>query len=124
MVVVVDDDEATRQSLRFLLECEGIEVLDFGSGEQLLASEWSPAIGCVILDINMPGVNGLDVLTQLRRTRKELPVIIVTGQPNGSHRARALAAGALAFIEKPVNDGRLIELVSRALMDSDNGIKQ
>ncbi len=121
-VVIVDDDDSTRHSLRFLFECEGIAVLDYSSGEQLLVEDWPPDVGCMILDINMPGMSGIEILEELRKARSPLPVIIVTGQPSAAHRDKALAAGAIAFLEKPVNDGRLIELVSQALAGHDKHI--
>ena len=115
MVIVVDDDEAIRASLRFLLECEGIEVDDFASGLQLMAATWPPRAGCMILDIQMPGMSGLDILDRLRETESKLPVIVVTGQPSVANRKRALMAGALEVLDKPLNDGRFLELVRNAL---------
>jgi two-component system response regulator FixJ len=115
MVIVVDDDDAIRASLRFLLECEGIEVEDFASGPQLIAAAWPPTAGCMILDIQMPEMSGLDLLDRLRQTNSALPVIVVTGQSSSANRERALSAGALAVLEKPLNDGKFLDLVRQAL---------
>jgi FixJ family two-component response regulator len=114
-VIIVDDDDGTRESLKFLLECEGIEVKDFASGTELVAKDWPPAAGCLILDIHMPGLSGLEVLDELRRASDLTPVVMVTGQPYPGLRERALAAGALDVLEKPVNDSRIVDLVRRAL---------
>jgi len=119
MVTIVDDDADIRASLRFLLESEGIEVEDFASGPLLMAAAWPPLAGCLILDVNMPEMSGLDVLDRLRATKSALPVIVVTGQPNATNRARALSAGALAVLEKPLNDDRFLDLVRKAL-DQDS----
>ena len=97
---------------------------DFSDGAHLLGQEWPPNVGCIILDINMPGMSGIEILEELRKAKSALPVIIVTGQPNTTHRDKALAAGAIAFLEKPVNDGRLIELVSQAISTNASDRKQ
>ena len=115
IVIVVDDDVSVRESLRFLLESEGIEVADFASGPSLMASTWPPRAGCVILDIQMPEMSGLDLLERLRETKSTVPVIVVTGQPSPANRARAMSAGALEVMEKPLNDGRFLRLVRQAL---------
>jgi two-component system response regulator FixJ len=116
MVIVVDDDDAIRASMRFLLESEGLEVQDYASAQALIAAAWPPAgAGCVILDIHMPEMDGLDLLERLRQTHSKVPVIMVTGQPTPANRNRALSAGALDVLEKPLNDGRFLELVHDAL---------
>ncbi len=116
MAIIVDDDDATRESLRFLLECEGIEVETFASGSQLVAGpSWPPETGCIILDVHMPGMTGLEVLERLRDLGSKVPVVVVTGHPNAGNRNRALQAGALDYLEKPLGDGRIVELVRRAL---------
>ena len=114
-VIIVDDDDATRASLRFLLECEGIEVDDFASVTDLLAAGWPPEAGCMVLDIHMPGMTGLDVLDRLHTMQSPLPVIVVTGQPDAANRRRAFASGAMDVLEKPLNDDRIVELVQSAL---------
>jgi two-component system, LuxR family, response regulator FixJ len=116
MAIIVDDDDATRESLRFLLECEGIEVEAFASGSQLVAApSWPPEVGCMILDVNMPGMSGIEVLEELRHRGSKVPVVVVTGHPSAANRKRALASGALDVLEKPLNDGRIIELVRHAI---------
>ena len=116
VAIIVDDDEATRKSLRFLLECEGIVVEDYADATQLIAApSWPPRAGCMVLDLHMPGMTGIEVLEALRRGGSKVPVVIVTGHPNGANRRRAMASGALEFLEKPLNDGRIVELVRAAL---------
>jgi FixJ family two-component response regulator len=115
VVVVVDDDRDTRESLRFLLECEGFAVEDYANGQRFLADGCPPHVGCLVLDVNMPGISGIDVLRRLREEGNMVPAIVVTGQPNSALRDGAMSAGALAFLDKPVIDGRLIDLISQAM---------
>jgi FixJ family two-component response regulator len=115
MVIVVDDDDAIRASMRFLLESEGLEVQDYASGRAMIAAKWPPNAGCLILDIHMPEMNGLELLDRVRAADSRVPVIMVTAQPTPANRNRALSAGALAVLEKPLNDGRFLDLVRNAL---------
>ena len=114
MIFIVDDDDGTRDSLRLLVECEGFETQDFASGRLFLDGA-RPADGdCLILDVNMPGMNGLDVLEELRRRGGRLPVIIITAWPDAATRSRARDAGALALLEKPHGGDELLALIRRA----------
>src|SRR5271166_3321644 len=101
MIFIVDDDAATRDSLRLLLDAEGFDAREFAAG-RLFLNGVRPADGdCLILDLNMPGMNGFDVLAELRRRGAGLPVIIVTAHADAATRSRAAAGGALAVLEKP-----------------------
>jgi two-component system response regulator FixJ len=115
MIFIVDDDSATRESLRFLLEAEGFEAQEFAAG--LLFLDGARPVGgdCLILDVNMPGMSGIEVLEELRRRGHRVPVIIVTAYPDETTRNRASAAGALAILEKPHGADELLALVRRAL---------
>ena len=116
MIFIVDDDAPTRDSLRLLLEAEGFEAREFGAGRTFLEGE-RPADGdCLILDLTMPGMNGFEVLRELRRRGGDnLPVIIVTAHADPATRSRAAAGGALGMVEKPHRAGELLALVRRAL---------
>jgi two-component system response regulator FixJ len=115
MIFIVDDDEATRDSLRLLLEAHGFETREFADGRTFLNGE-CPADGdCLILDLTMPGMNGFEVLAELRRRDDRLPVIIVTAHADPVTRSRATAGGALGMVEKPHRAGELLALVRRAL---------
>ena len=100
MIFIVDDDAPTRDSLRLLLEAEGLEAREFAAGRTFLEDE-RPADGdCLILDLTMPGMNGFEVLRELRRRGGDnLPVIIVTAHADSATRNRAAAGGALAVLE-------------------------
>ena len=114
MIFIVDDDDATRDSLRLLVECEGFSAEDFASGRSFLDTA-RPADGdCLILDVNMPGMSGFDVLEELQRRGDRLPVIVITAEPDGATHSRARAAGALALLEKPHGAEELLTLLRQA----------
>jgi FixJ family two-component response regulator len=115
MIFIVDDDEATRDSLRLLLEAEGFEAREFAAGKVFL-DDVRPAEGdCLVLDINMPGMNGFELLAELRRRGESLPVIVVTARADAATRSRAQAGGALAVLEKPHRACELLALLRSAL---------
>jgi two-component system response regulator FixJ len=114
---VVDDDAAIRESLRFLLEASGFAVRTHASATALLAAAASLS-GCVLTDVRMPAMDGLELQQRLNERGFCLPVIIMTGQADVPIAVRAMRAGALDFLEKPLDDGRLLEAVRRALDES------
>lgn len=115
MIFILDDDMATRDSLRLLLACEGLQAHEFASGRAFLDGVPTSEDGCLLLDLQMPGMSGLEVLEALRRRGDKRPVIIITSHPTPSARDRAAAAGVLAFVEKPYRVDTLLDLVHRAL---------
>ncbi|HJU18727.1 MAG TPA: response regulator [Stellaceae bacterium] len=115
MIFILDDDAATRDSLRLLLECEGLRARAFASGRAFLDAVPASEEGCLLLDVQMPGMSGFEVLEALRRRGDERAVIILTGQPSPAASNRAAAAGALAFVEKPYRADALLALVHHAL---------
>jgi two-component system, LuxR family, response regulator FixJ len=115
MIFIVDDDSATRDSLRLLLGCVGLEARDFPSVKAFLEARQSADEACLVLDVHLPGMSGLDLLEELRRRGDAIPVIVVTGRPSVASTARAQAAGAFAILEKPFKAAEIIELVRNAL---------
>ena len=115
MISIVDDDSATRDSLRLLLDCAGLEARDFPSSNAFLEARQSAGDDCLVLDVHMPGMSGLDLLEELRRRGDQIPVIVVTGRPSAANAARAQAAGAFAILEKPFKADEIIGLVRNAL---------
>lgn len=112
---IVDDDEAVRDSLRFLMLSIGIEVETFGSAQAFLDGYDTERPGCLVLDIRMPGISGLELQEQLPQNGIHLPVIIISGHGDVPMAVRALKAGAFDFIEKPFNDQVLLDCVQRAI---------
>jgi two-component system response regulator FixJ len=113
-VLVVDDDPAVRSSLQFFLEIEGFVVRAYACGSDLLNDLNMPASGCLVIDYRLPSMNGLDLLSELRRRSIKLPAILVTTDPTSSVRAQTAAAGAL-LIEKPLLNEALFEGIRAAM---------
>ncbi len=114
-VFIVDDDAAIRRSLRFLLESVGLKTQTYASAEEFLQSYNPVQSGCLILDVRMPGMNGLNLQEQLVARRVDLPIIIITAYAEVPMAVRALKKGAVDFIEKPFSDQLLMERVFNAL---------
>ncbi|MGD9765591.1 MAG: response regulator transcription factor [Candidatus Binatia bacterium] len=118
-VHVVDDDPAMRSSLRWLIESVGLPVATYGSAEQFL-DEYPPGgPGCLVLDIRMPGMSGLDLQHDLVHRGLGLPVLIITGYAEVPVALRAMKAGAFDFIEKPFSEQTLLDRIRAALAHDD-----
>ena len=114
-VFAVDDDDAVRESLRWLIESAGMEVETYGSADDFLSgADWDRA-GCLVLDVRMPGTDGLALQQQLRERQIGLPVIIITGHADVPMAIKAMKNGAVDFIEKPFNDELLLRSIRGAL---------
>src|SRR5262249_16519545 len=112
-VIIVDDDPAVLNSLQFALEIEGFTVHVYATGEELLGAE-VPEQGCLVLDFNMPGPNGLQLLERLRQLGYDLPAILITSNPSFATRERASLAGVV-IIEKPLLGNTLSDAIREAL---------
>jgi FixJ family two-component response regulator len=115
LVLVVDDDESVRRATRRLFASVGLEVLTFASAEALLEHDWADRPTCLVLDVRMPGVGGLDLQQTLAQAGVEVPIIFITGHGDVPMSVRAMKAGACDFLEKPFNDQVLLDSVQRAL---------
>ncbi len=114
-VYIVDDDEAMRDSLVWLLESHGYEVQAFASAESFLAAFDGELRGCLVLDVRMPGMSGLELHEALVARSSMLPVIFVTGHGDVPMAVSALKKGAVDFIEKPFGDKEMLRLVAQCL---------
>ncbi len=114
-IYVVDDDEAMRDSMTWLLEGEGYRVSCFDSAEQFLQERHSDMHGCLVLDVRMPEMSGLELHEKLDSLGSELPVIFVTGHGDVPMAVSALQRGACDFIEKPFHNEDLLSRIRRAL---------
>ena len=101
--------------MRRLFRSAGYPAETFASAAEFLAYERPPGVACVVLDIRMPGISGLDLQQQLATTRPELPVVIITGHADAETRQRALDCGAIAVLYKPFDDAALLDAVAQAL---------
>ena len=115
VVWVVDDDEAMRSSLKWLIESVGMHVESFSSANAFLDGHYPGRFGCLLLDVRMPGMSGLELLDHLSREQMLPPTIIITGHGDVPMAVRAMKTGATDFIEKPFNDEVLLDSIRRAL---------
>ena len=121
IIFVIDDDDAVRQSLEFLLKTAGMTVRGFEHAKAFLDILPRVEHGCVITDVRMPGMSGIDLLRSLKDTNPELPVIVITGHGDISLAVEAMKIGAIDFLEKPFDDDQLIAAV-RAALNRDAGV--
>ena len=113
-VHIVDDDDAVRDSMRVLLESLGFEVHDYTSAKDFLALRGVNSDGCLLLDLHMPVMSGIDLLEHMQTQGPKLPTIVITGRSDPALKERALRGGALELIDKPVADDALLDALSRA----------
>jgi two-component system response regulator FixJ len=115
LVYVIDDDQAMRDSLDFLLDAAGLKARLFESAISFLEALPALGPGCIVSDVRMPNLDGLELLKRLRETNKSLPIIIMTGHGDIPLAVEAMKLGAIDFIEKPFEDDRLIGTIKAAL---------
>lgn len=114
-ILVVDDDSAVRNALKFALETEGLNVLLYKGAAELLSEEVLPAHGCLVVDYDMPTMNGIEMIDALHTRHVELPVILIAARVNAELRSRAERAGVRRVLEKPLSDGALMDNIRSAL---------
>jgi len=115
IVAVIDDDESVREALRSLLRSLEFTVEIFQSAEDFLDSPCATAAGCVIVDVRLQGMSGLDLQRAMLDSGHGRPIVFITGHDDDSARRRAMAAGAVSFLSKPFNEQALIRAVRGAL---------
>jgi len=119
LIWVLDDDAQVRESLSWLLASVGLEVRTFASPQEFLneSADMDHQPGCLLLDVRMPGMTGLELLEILKERNHQLPVILLTGHADVAMAVRALKSGAYDFFEKPFNDQQLLETINKAVAD-------
>ncbi|MCK4834061.1 MAG: response regulator transcription factor [Gammaproteobacteria bacterium] len=117
---IIDDDRMARESLKWLIESAGLPVQVFDHGLEFLEQVNTSMPGCVVLDVRMPDINGMELYTRLKQRDIMMPVIIVTGHADVAMAVRAMKAGAFDFIEKPYNDALMLERVQNAITHDHN----
>lgn len=121
LVLIVDDNDTVRESLQVVLDVAGYATQAYVSGSDLLAAIDHQSECCILLDSLMPGMNGLEVLKRLKRTRPDLPVIIITGGGDTKTSIAAIEAGAVDYLEKPVIEEALFESIEATFKLTDCG---
>jgi FixJ family two-component response regulator len=115
VVIVVDDERSVRDSLDSLLRSVGLKTLLFGSPAELLQATLPPVPGCIVLDVRLPGISGLDFQAQLAKQGIELPIVFMTGHGDIPMSVRAMKAGAVDFLSKPFRDQDMLDAVTAAI---------
>ena len=121
LIAIVDDDESIRDALNSLLRSVGWRAEGFASAEAFLQSGQVHTTACLLLDVRLPGVSGLELQRQVSSSHTHLPIIFMTAHGNEAMRAQALQAGAVAFFDKPFNDTALLEAIRTALAPDSGG---
>ena len=114
-VFVVDDDQAMRNSLKWLIESVGMKVETYSTADEFIQNYYPGRAGCLLLDVRMPGMSGLELQEHFIKHQINIPIIIITGHGDVPMAVRAMKSGAIDFIEKPFNDELLLESIRNAL---------
>ncbi|EMD81623.1 response regulator FixJ [Pacificimonas flava] len=115
IVHVIDDDEGARRSLEFLIDCAGLKVRSFSSADAFLKTGLPLENACIITDVRMPGMNGIEMAQELKRRGNNVPVIVITGHADVPLAVQAMHAGVSDFIEKPYGDETILGAIRTAL---------
>ena len=118
-VYVIDDDEAMRDSLMFLLDAAGFEVTLFEAAQQFLDAVSTLSFGCVVSDVRMPGIDGIELLKRLKVAHSTFPIVVMTGHGDVPLAVEAMKLGAVDFLEKPFEDDRLIAMIDGAIREAE-----
>src|SRR3981189_3780545 len=122
IVLVVDDDASVRESLELLIRCEGWEPQTFASAPEFLAHPRTLLPSCLVLDISLPGLNGLDLQKQVAIERTDVPIIFITGYGDVPMTVQAMKAGAVEFLTKPFSDDVLLSAIRNAIERSKTAL--
>ena len=114
-IFIVDDDPSVRQSTELMLKSVGFNVKTFVSAQDFLKANLQEDLGCLILDVRMPGISGLDLQEKLVSSKRPLPVIFITGHGTVPMSVRAMKAGAVDFLQKPFEEQDLLDAINRAI---------
>ena len=120
LISLVDDDESIRRTTTLLIESFGFQAAAFESAETFLQSGQLQETSCLIVDVQMPGMNGLQLQSHLATAGCKIPIIFITAYDNKESRRQAMQAGAAAFLSKPFNDELLLETI-RVILQDDKG---
>ena len=123
LIAIVDDDNSVQSALQDLLESEGLSTLCFGSAEQFMDSEARYKAACLIADVRMPGMSGLELQAKLKGERCRIPIIFITAHGDPKMRIQAMRDGAVEFLTKPFDNAVLLETVHAAVEDHANALR-
>lgn len=115
LISIVDDDESVRNALKSLIDSVGFHAEVFGSGEEFLKSRHLTDTDCLITDVRMPGMSGLELQDRLHAVNSPIPIIFISAHDDGDARTRALRAGAIGFLQKPFSEDALLGAIGVCL---------
>ncbi|MGJ4910799.1 response regulator FixJ [Bradyrhizobium sp. HKCCYLS2033] len=122
-VYVIDDDEAMRDSLNFLLDSSGFDVTLFENAEVFLSRLPMLPFGCVVSDVRMPGIDGIELLKRMKGAGSSFPILVMTGHGDVPLAVEAMKLGAIDFLEKPFEDERLVAMIETAIQQAEPAAK-
>ena len=114
-VFIIDDDAGMRESIKDLVESVGLQAEAFATAQEFLSSDRGGGPSCLVLDVRLPGISGLDLQHELRRTGIKIPIIFITGHADIPMTVTAMKSGAIEFLTKPFRDQDLLDVIQRAL---------
>ena len=114
-VFIIDDDAGMRESIKDLVESVGLQAEAFATAQEFLSSDRGGCPSCLVLDVRLPGISGLDLQHELRRTGIKIPIIFITGHADIPMTVTAMKSGAIEFLTKPFRDQDLLDVIQRAL---------
>ena len=117
LVAIVDDDRSVQSAVKDLMESAGLEAQCFGSAEEFLEPDQRHEMACIVADVRMPGMSGLELQAKLNAEGSRIPIIFITAHGDAKMKMQALKAGAVEFLSKPFDDEVLLEKVRHALKD-------
>ena len=123
-VAIVDDEEPIRKALRRLLRASGMEAEGYASGQEFLDAAATQKPDCLVLDLHMPGMSGLQLLNTMRSGKEKVPTVIITAHDEAETREQCLAAGACAYLRKPLEDRLLLNAISAAIRSRAVSLKR
>ena len=121
VISIVDDDESVREAIESLMKSVGYIAKVFSSAGEFLKSEYLNDTGCLILDLQMPGMSGLELQSRLAASRSRVPIIFISAHSDAEARARALEAGAIGFLQKPFSEDALLDAIKSSLAARKGG---
>ncbi|HUN85606.1 MAG TPA: response regulator transcription factor [Terracidiphilus sp.] len=122
-VFIIDDDAGVREAIKDLVESVGLHAASFATAQEFLSSESRGGPSCLVLDVRLPGISGLDLQHELRRAGIKIPIIFITGHADVPMTVRAMKSGAVEFLTKPFRDQDLLDVIQRAL-DRDRVLRE
>lgn len=123
MIYVIDDDDAMRDSLNFLLDSSGYSVTLFDDAQRFMEALPGLAFGCVVSDVRMPGIDGIELLKRMKAQHSPFPILIMTGHGDVPLAVEAMKLGAVDFLEKPFEDDRLVAMIETAIRQAEPAAK-